>query len=103
MVVRGGGGGFFAYGPPSHLDRQLWLFIASTAALGACVLLAGLVAVPEYLPAVARVGARWGPAPPPGLGLTPLRRRRGDHGDLGDLVGRGRARVQSVQRLATTL
>jgi len=25
------------------------------------VLLAGLVALPEYLPAVARVGARWGP------------------------------------------
>jgi len=36
-------------------------YIGSTAALGACVLLAGLVALPEYLPAVARVGARWGP------------------------------------------
>jgi MFS family permease len=61
MVVRGGGGGFFAYSTPEHLDRQLWFFIASTAALGASVLVAGLVALPEYLPAVARIGARWGP------------------------------------------
>ena len=59
MVVRGGGFGFFTYGTPNHLDRQLWFFIVSTAALGASVLVAGLVALPEYLPAAARISGRW--------------------------------------------
>ncbi len=59
MVVRGGGFGFFTYGTPGHLDRQISFFIVSTAALGASVLLAGLVALPEYLPAAARISGRW--------------------------------------------
>ena len=62
MVVRGGGGSFFTYSAPGHLDRQLWFFIASTAALGASVLLAGLVALPEYVAYPARIATRWNPA-----------------------------------------
>jgi hypothetical protein len=61
MVFRGGAGSFFSYGAPQHLDRQLWLFIASTAAFGASVLLAGLVALPEYVAYPARVATRWNP------------------------------------------
>ena len=61
MVVRGGGFGFFTYGTPHHLDRQIWFFIVSTAVLGASVLVAGLVALPEFLPAARRISGRWSP------------------------------------------
>src|SRR5689334_16163289 len=61
MVVRGGSFGFFTYGTAEHLNRQLWFFIVSTAVLGASVLVAGLAALPEYLPAAGRLTARWTP------------------------------------------
>src|SRR6476619_4272146 len=61
MVVRGGTFGFYSYGAPEHLDRQIWFFIASTAALAASVLLAGLVALPELLADPARIATRWNP------------------------------------------
>jgi hypothetical protein len=61
MIFRGGAGTFFTFGTSRHLDRQLWFFIASTAAFGASVLLAGLVVLPEYVMYPARIATRWNP------------------------------------------
>ena len=44
-----------------HIDRQLWLYIASYALLGAAALLAGLVASPGLVAYPSRIATRWNP------------------------------------------
>ena len=61
LILRGSATSFFVYGSGGNLDRQLWFFIASAATLGASVLLAGLVALPELIAYPAQISTRWNP------------------------------------------
>jgi hypothetical protein len=56
-----GGFGFYTFGSPEHLDRQIWFFIVGTVLFGASVVLAALVALPEYVAYPARITVRWNP------------------------------------------